>query len=73
MSETRLENQAMTCHPIFFDPLNKVVDITVKNGKPAFEYHPEEPGTTLYENGDVKFSIYAPEATKVESPMKEKQ
>lgn len=66
MSETRLENQAMTCHPIFFDPLNKVVDITVKNGKPAFEYHPEEPGTTLYENGDVKFSIYAPEATKVE-------
>lgn len=66
MSECKFNNQAVTCHPIFFDPLNKKVQMIEKNGKLVFNYCDDEPATTLYENGDVKFSMYAPEATKVE-------
>ena len=61
-----VQNQATTCHPVFFDPLNQHVCITEVGGKVRFSYQKEEPATILYENGDVAFCMYAPDATKVE-------
>ena len=60
------KNQAVTCHPIFFDPLNKHVTIQEVLGKPKFTYVSEDPATTVYANGDVLFSMFAPKAEKVE-------
>lgn len=60
------DQQAINCHPIFFDPLNKSVQIQEVNGVTKFVYVPEEAAAVLCENGDVAFCMYAPEATKVE-------
>ena len=66
MKECFALNQGATCHPLFFDPLNKVVDIRITDGDAVFQYNEEEPATTICENGDVKFAMYAPEASTVE-------
>ena len=64
--KTKFDNQAVTCHPVFFDQLNKRIQISQKDGKDCFTYSDDEPAHVLYENGDVKFCIYAPQASKVE-------
>lgn len=59
-------NQALTLHPVFFDQLNKKVEV-VKNGDEfSFTYVEDRCGVRILENGDVQFSFYAPEAKKVE-------
>jgi len=65
-NETASVNQAVNCHPVFFDQLNQHVTIQEVSGKTVFHYEPEDPAATIYKNGDVLFSMFAPKAEKVE-------
>lgn len=59
-------NQALTMHPMFFDPLNKKAQFG-EPGKPETIYYVEDiAGVRLWEDGDVTFTLYAPKAHKVE-------
>jgi enterochelin esterase-like enzyme len=59
-------NQALTMHPIFFDQLNKKVQMEMKDGKMSMFYVEDRAAINYLENGAVQFSFYAPEAKKVE-------
>ena len=59
-------NQAVTMHPLFYDPINKKAKFELKDGKPYIEYVDDTCGILLEANGDVVFSMYAPLAEKVE-------
>lgn len=59
-------NQAVTMHPLFFDPMYKKVQFEEKNGKPNLFYVDDFWGVRLEENGDVTFTMYAPTAERVE-------
>ena len=59
-------NQTLTMHPMFFDPLNKRAEMG-EFGKPETIHYVEDiSGVRLWENGDVTFTLYAPEAGRVE-------
>ncbi len=60
------KNQAVTCHPVFFDQLNKVVTFKKEDGVSGMYYIDDIPGTVVDENGDVTFNFYAPNAKKVQ-------
>lgn len=59
-------NQALVMHPVFFDPLNKKVEIG-EFGKPETIRYVEDPcGVRIGEDGAVSFTMYAPSVSKVE-------
>ncbi len=60
------QNQAMTMYPLFFDPMYKEVRTEMKDGKMEFRYDDVPSGACLLENGDIQFSMYAPDAEKIE-------
>ena len=59
-------NQALTMHPVFFDPLNKKAELVKKGEEVAITYAEDRSGVRLLEDGAVQFSFYAPNALKVE-------
>lgn len=59
-------NQALTLHPVFFDPINKQAQFHEVDGKRSITYGDTRTAVKVEENGDVTFSFYAPEAKKVE-------
>lgn len=60
-------NQALTMNPVFFDPLNKKVEMG-EFGRPETIRYVEEPcGVRISEDGAVTFTMYAPEADTVEA------
>ncbi|HKM35707.1 MAG TPA: alpha/beta hydrolase-fold protein [Lachnospiraceae bacterium] len=59
-------NQAVTMHPMFFDPVNKKAKFEMMNGKPSISYVEDICGVRVQKNGDVIFSMYAPDAETVE-------
>lgn len=62
----KVENQALSCHQLFFDPLNqKVAFREGGNGLESMHYVPAREGVRVYENGEVEFCYYAPGAVKV--------
>lgn len=63
------DNQALTLHPDFFDPIHKAAQPVIEPGDPEFvrvEYYDEIPSVSVGEDGMVTFYLYAPEARKVE-------
>ena len=59
-------NQAISGHPIFFDPLYKHVAMVGGQGIEYMQYVDELPGSFIDENGDVTFNFYAPNAKRVQ-------
>ncbi|BCJ94198.1 hypothetical protein acsn021_17670 [Anaerocolumna cellulosilytica] len=62
----KVENQAVSCHQLFFDPLNQKV--AFKNGGrdlKSMHYIPTRQGARVYDNNEVEFCYYAPGAKKV--------
>lgn len=59
-------NQAVTMQPLFFDPIGKKVVLEMRDGREYLYYVEDRPGVEVQENGDVIFSMYAPEAKTVE-------
>lgn len=59
-------NQALTMHPLFFDPIYKSVEWGDINGKKTIIYKDDPWGVQVQENGDVTFQMFAPEAKTVE-------
>lgn len=61
-----LENQALQAHALFFDDVRKdLIRMNDENGRPAGKYIPLPEGVKVLENGDVYFSIKAPDAKEV--------
>ena len=58
-------NQALTMHPIFFDPLNKKAQI-IDREEVKITYVEEPAAIEILDSGNVLFRYYAPEANKVE-------
>ena len=59
-------NQAITLHPLFFDPVNKKALLIKKNGKEFVGYQEDRPGIIVTKDNEVIFSMYAPDAQSVE-------
>ena len=59
-------NQAITLHPLFFDPVNKKALLMKKNGKEFIGYREDRPGIIVTKDNEVIFSMYAPDAQSVE-------
>ena len=59
-------NQAITLHPLFFDPVNKKALLMKKNGKEFVGYQEDRPGIIVTKDNEVIFSMYAPDAQSVE-------
>lgn len=63
----KLKNQAVTSHPLFFDPLNMKISFTKgEDGKAKMAYVREREAVTVYDNGEVEFCYYAPGAKSVQ-------
>lgn len=63
------DNQALTLHPDFFDPIYKTAGVRMETGDAKFVqavYHDERQSVKVGEDGVVEFYLYAPEADKVE-------
>lgn len=60
-------NQAVTMYPLFFDPIYKRAQFFKKDGREDVRYCEDRAGVWVSENGDVTFSMYAPEAKSVEA------
>lgn len=60
------QNQAVTMHPLFFDPIYKKAVFRKEEGRPRISYQDDFWGTRVEENGDVTFTMYAPSAETVE-------
>ena len=60
------QNQAITMHPLFFDPIYKKALFENIDGKMGIRYVDEKCGVRVYENRDIRFSMYAPTAKTVE-------
>lgn len=58
-------NQALTLHPIFFDPLNKKVQL-IDREEVKLAYVDDPAAVELLGSGEVLFRYFAPEAKKVE-------
>ncbi len=59
-------NQALTMHPLFFDPIYRTAYREEKDGKAALKYRDDIWGVRLEDNGDVTFTMRAPSAETVE-------
>ncbi len=59
-------NQALTMHPLFFDPIYSRAYVEETDGKRSLKYRDDIWGVRLEDNGDVTFSMYAPTAGTVE-------
>ena len=59
-------NQALTMHPLFFDPIYRTAYREEKDGKAALKYRDDIWGVRLEDNGDVTFTMHAPSAETVE-------
>ena len=59
-------NQALTMHPLFFDPIYRTAYREEKDGKTALKYRDDIWGVRLEDNGDVTFTMHAPSAETVE-------
>lgn len=60
------KNQALTMHPVFFDPLNKKVYMKESGNIDSLQYM-EDPGAIeVQEDRQVRFRFFAPEAKTVE-------
>lgn len=59
------QNQALTMHPIFFDPLNKNIEV-INRESIQIVYKDFPPAIEVHEDGKVTFRYYAPNANKVE-------
>ena len=46
-------NQAITLHPLFFDPVNKKALLMKKNGKEFVGYQEDRPGIIVTKNNEV--------------------
>ncbi|MDP4090400.1 MAG: alpha/beta hydrolase-fold protein [Bacillota bacterium] len=62
----KLTNQTLNSHLLFFDPLNKKVEMFQDQGTHKMRYVEERQGITVMENGDVEFCYFAPDAKKVQ-------
>lgn len=63
----KMKNQAITSHPLFFDPLNKKVEFRSGERKmSSLVYVKEREGVIVHDNGDVEFCYYAPGAKRVQ-------
>lgn len=60
------QNQAVTMHPLFFDPIYKKAVFRKEDGKARISYEDDFWGTRVEEDGDVTFTMYAPTAETVE-------
>lgn len=60
------QNQALTMHPLFFDPIYRTAYMENKDGKVALKYRDDIWGVRLEDNGDVTFTMRAPSAETVE-------
>lgn len=60
-----MKNQALTMHPLFFDDINKKVQI-IDREEVKLTYVDEPVAIEVLDNGNVLFRYYAPEAMKVE-------
>lgn len=62
-----MQNQTITSHMLFFDPLNKKVEFRSPEGKLSDLYYAKDrEGVIVYDNGEVEFCYYAPGAEKVQ-------
>lgn len=59
-------NQALTMHPLFFDPIYKKACFEQKDGKVSIHYEDDNWGVMLHEDGKVTFTMYAPNAQTVQ-------
>lgn len=64
MQETR--NQALELYPLFFDPPYRKAQFSQDRGKFSVCYVDDRRGVSVSGTGDVTFSMYAPEAERVE-------
>lgn len=63
----KMINQAITSHPLFFDPLNKKLEFHSGERKLSNLYYTKDrEGVIVYDNGEVEFCYYAPGAEKVQ-------
>ncbi len=60
------QNQALTMHPLFFDPIHRRAYMEEKDGKTSLKYKDDIWGVRLEDNGDVTFTMHAPSAERVE-------
>ena len=59
-------NQALELYPLFFDPIYKKAVFFEENGKQSIGYVEDRKGIDVSKEGDVTFSMHAPEAVSVE-------
>lgn len=63
----KMKNQAITSHPLFFDPLNKKVEFGSGERKLSnLTYVKEREGVIVHVNGEIEFCYYAPGAKQVQ-------
>lgn len=60
------QNQALTMHPLFFDPVYRTAHVKKTEGKPEIRYQDAIWGVRTEDNGDVTFTMHAPSAETVE-------
>lgn len=63
------ENQALSTHPDFFDPIHKSAEVVMIAGDENYArvvYRDERQSVTVGKDGEVEFYLYAPNAKKVE-------
>ena len=66
MKDPILENQALSQHMLYFDPLNKkAVFEKGENGRNRIYYVDEKPGVEILDFGVARFNYYAPDAGSV--------
>lgn len=68
MKKSIFESQSINSHMLFFDPLNKIVEIAAgkNDGYTSIHYVDVKPGVQVLENGDAEFTFYAPDAKTVQ-------
>lgn len=62
----KMTNQALTMHPLFFDPIGKKAEFEQRKEGVYISYREDLPGVLVADNGDVTFTMRAPTAQSVE-------
>ena len=66
MKDPILQNQALSQHMLFFDPLNKKAVFEKRpDGRNRIYYADEKPGVEILDFGTARFNYYAPDAESV--------
>ncbi len=66
MKDSILQNQALSQHMLFFDPLNKKAVFEKRpDGRSRIYYVAEKPGVEILDFGVARFNYYAPDAESV--------